>query len=140
MKHSTPGPNYSQPANQFAPARSSPQTTFNGRGTTVSAPPQPPPVPQASSRPSVISPVNLPRSSVVSPPTVPQNASRNAQYGGMNLRNTNKSPTPGQLQNQIQQLRGGRDSVGANISRQGSRDSISRSNSMNGRETPASFR
>ena len=113
------------------------QSPSSVKATSTTAPPAPP-VPPPAPRASAMSPINMPRSNVISPP--PTSQPRIAQYSGMNLRNTNKSPTPVQLQNQMQQLRG-REELGSQLSRQSSRESLPRSNSvMNGRETPVSFR
>ena len=130
----------------------------------VNAPPLPPPMPPASStnKASAMSPVESlsrnPSNSNTSSNlkynpsntnfnTLYSNFSTsnsnynpsNSNYNGMNLRSTNVSPTPTQLQNQLQQMKSKEEA--RPIHRQSSRESISRSSSYgNGRETPVSFR
>ena len=132
----------------------SPQTNYK----QTPAAPQPPPAPafrQPPSQPAYshqqpsLPPLNLPppssnRSSIASPPPSQPPRSNNQPSSAINLRSTNRSPTPGQLQFQLAQLRNQGQLSRQNseqLSRQNSAGSLSRSSSItNGRETPSSFR
>ena len=121
------------------------------------APPPPQPPPQSSVRPAhaqASAPASAP---APAPAPAPVPARTQQAYEGANLRKTNVSPTPTQLQNQIGKMKrgetapnivrhnsltgslSGRENL--NISRQNSADSVASSLANNsGRETPASFR